>query len=173
MTRVRLQSGDYIDVPDEREPEHNIPDAVCDAQTVLGDELTIRVGHWLTERLRVNAAEDRSDASSDDWHYSDDEAADIVHGLAALFEILPIIPVGTVVQSQGSIPHVGVVIEPVDPWFISHGYVLVHWTHDAGICDEWHADLTILGESFDSPDPDGALTADECEAANLPDSRDM
>lgn len=93
---------DTVDIPDEREPEHNIPDAVddwhpwngpvCDAQTVLGDELTTRLVKWLDSRDRIGADEADGPIDSDRWHWSDDEAVDICHSVATLFEIISLPP---------------------------------------------------------------------------------
>lgn len=156
---------DSVDIPDEREPEHRIPDAVCDVQTGLGGELEVLVGNWLTERSRVSHLESIGLASSSDWHGVEDDAVFIVETLAKRFKVLPIIEPGTVVQSQGDLAHIGVVIEPFVRCNLP-GWILVHWTH-AGICDEHVRDVTVLGAAFKGADPDSALSIDECEAAGV------
>lgn len=160
-----IDPRDRFDIPDEREPEHHIPDAVCDAQTGLGDDLTERVGRWLADRSRVSYLESVEQARSNDWHGNEDDAVALVETLAARFDILPIIEPGTVVMSQDDEDHTGIVIEPFVRCNMP-GWILVHWTH-AGICDEHVRDVTPIGDSLPPPDPDSALSIDECDAAGV------
>lgn len=60
----------------------------CDPKSVLGEELARRIDRWLFERRELYVREDSGNfPHPDEWHANDDEAADIVHSVAELFEI--------------------------------------------------------------------------------------
>jgi hypothetical protein len=95
MEKAVIDPRDTVDIPDERELDDHIPDAVCDVQTyagdVLGPDVVRSIHDWIVERRRVSAIEANGPPwpDPDEWQASDDDAAEIVTSIAALFEIDP------------------------------------------------------------------------------------
>ena len=153
----------------------DIPDAVCDVQTeadgVLGPGVVRRIHDWLVGRRRLSAVEAAGPPfpQADEWHASDDDAAEIVNLLAEMFEIDPPWPDPS--DGRPTATHV----------HRTTGESVVVTGHINGITifdSEDESDEELLDYVFDElyepairdlppPDPEAALSFDECEAAGV------